>query len=156
MITRYIVGDITETELPYIVHGVNCQDKIGSGLAKVLFTKWSEVKRQYHSHNKNYKPEDLLGTIYKVRNTPVINAYTQLYYGYDGQKYVNYNAVAMCFTELKKMRFVTPIAIPKIGCGLAGGNWTFMEQLINDTVGDKLEIWVYELEEKKNSRNDLG
>lgn len=49
------------------------------------------------------------------------------------------------------------LAIPKIGCGLAGGNWTFMEQLINDTVGDKLEIWVYELEEKKTSKgNDLG
>jgi hypothetical protein len=29
--------------------------------------------------------------------------------------------------------------------------------LINDTVGDDLEIWVYELEEKKYSkRNDLG
>jgi O-acetyl-ADP-ribose deacetylase (regulator of RNase III) len=49
------------------------------------------------------------------------------------------------------------VAIPKIGCGLAGGDWNIVEQLINDTVGDDLEIWVYELEEKKYSkRNDLG
>ena len=39
----------------------------------------------------------------------------------------------------------TKIAIPKIGCGLAGGDWNIVEQLINDTVGDDLEIWVYEL-----------
>lgn len=43
------------------------------------------------------------------------------------------------------MKKCCTIAIPKIGCGLAGGNWEFMEQLINDTVGNKLEIWVYEI-----------
>lgn len=34
MITKYIIGDITETELNYIAHGVNCQNVMGSGVAK--------------------------------------------------------------------------------------------------------------------------
>jgi O-acetyl-ADP-ribose deacetylase (regulator of RNase III) len=44
MITRYIQGDITETELDFIAHGVNCQNTMGSGVAKALFTKWIGVK----------------------------------------------------------------------------------------------------------------
>jgi hypothetical protein len=49
------------------------------------------------------------------------------------------------------------LAIPKIGCGLAGGNWTFMEQLINDTVTDKIEIWVYDNSQVRSSnKNDLA
>ena len=64
--------------------------------------------------------------------------------GYDGKRYVNYAAVAQCFESIRIQLKGEIIAIPKIGCGLAGGNWEFMEQLINDTVGDDVEIWVYQ------------
>lgn len=165
MITRYIIGDITETELKYIAHGVNCQNKMGSGVAKALYTKIPAVKSEYHDYCRYDNPEDLLGKVNIVPDylskfdITVFNMFTQFNYGYDGKKYVNYGAVANCFRQLCDIKWVKgkTIAIPKIGCGLAGGNWEFMEQLINDTVGDKLEIWVYELEEKKSSgRNDFA
>lgn len=160
MITRYIVGDITETELKYIAHGCNCQNKMGSGVAKALYTKFPEVKRRYHDACAFFVNDfNMLGQVSTAsvgNGIYVFNCYTQLNFGYDGKKYVNYGAVAKCFERLAKELEGKTIAIPKIGCGLAGGNWTFMEQLINDTVGDKLEIWVYELEEKKNGKNDLG
>lgn len=166
MITRYIIGDITETELKYIAHGVNCQNKMGSGVAKALFTAIPAVKREYHDYCRYDKPEDLLGRVNIVpdylssRDITVFNMFTQLNYGYDGNKYVNYGAIVRCFDQLaNKIKWMKgkTIAIPKIGCGLAGGDWNIVEQLINDTVGDELEIWVYELEEKKSSgKNDLG
>lgn len=152
MITRYIKGDITETELKYIAHGVNCQNVMGSGVAKSLFTKWPEVKDSYHMFC-----ESVLGYLNNVQlvacnqNTSdevyVFNCFTQEFYGYDNKRYVNYAAIVKCFSYLVKelSRFDTPLAIPKIGCGLAGGDWNIVEQLINDTVGDDLEVWVYEL-----------
>lgn len=157
MITKYIVGDITETPLRYIAHGVNCQNVMGSGVAKALFTKWWEVKARYHGAAKRAR----LGLVQRVdRPTMTIfNCYTQDQYGYDGKRYVNYAAIVECFFDLKNQFETIPmseriLAIPKIGCGLAGGDWKIVEQLINDTVGDDLEIWVYELEPTKYSKQN--
>ena len=166
MITRYIVGDITETDLKYIAHGVNCQNKMGSGVAKALYEKFPEVKKEYHRHCDLWSYEIhglLLGQLCPVfinNDKNIFNLFTQLNYGYDGKRYVNYWAIVRCFSVL--MGYIPkgyPIAIPKIGCGLAGGDWNIVEQLINDTVGDDLEIWVYELNDsqKRDGRNgDLG
>jgi O-acetyl-ADP-ribose deacetylase (regulator of RNase III) len=153
MITKYVKGSILDTELKYIAHGVNCQNKMGSGVAKVLFDAYPEVKSQYHEHcktelNFGSTPKDALGTVrlvYVGNDRYVANCFTQEFYGYDGKRYVNYFAVADCFYKLAEVWKGQILAIPKIGCGLAGGDWNFMEQLINDTVGDKLEIWVYEI-----------
>ena len=160
MITRYIQGDITETELKFIAHGVNCQNTMGSGVAKALFTKWPEVKARYHRYFERLgSPEDFLGDISTARidDLLVLNMHTQLNYGYDGQRYVSYAAVAKCFTAASILYRGQTIAIPKIGCGLAGGNWTFMEQLINDSVSDRIEIWVYDMNTAKASgKNDFA
>jgi O-acetyl-ADP-ribose deacetylase (regulator of RNase III) len=159
MITKYIVGDITQTELKYIAHGVNCQNKMGSGVARALYEKFPSVKEKYHTFCTNTRLSARLGIVQiaPVENDKtIINMFTQLNYGYDGKRYVNYAAISKCFKSLVG-QITEPIAIPKIGCGLAGGDWKFVEQLINDTVGDDLEIWVYELEAPKSSgKNDIG
>jgi O-acetyl-ADP-ribose deacetylase (regulator of RNase III) len=158
MITRYIQGDITETELDFIAHGVNCQNTMGSGVAKALFTKWIGVKYSYHDFCGNSKPEALLGKVaVYTANKTIFNCFTQITFGYDGQRRVNYAAVVECLKEIIQVYNPKRLAIPKIGCGLAGGNWTFMEQLINDTVTDKIEIWVYDNSQVRSSnKNDLA
>lgn len=161
MITKYIKGDITETELRHIAHGVNCQNVMGGGVAKALFEKWPEIKTKYHEYcNWAIKDQiEMLGTVASVilKDKNIYNLFTQEYYGYDKKRYVSYSAIVNCFQRLvsNKHRFDGPIAIPKIGCGLAGGDWKFVEQLINDTVGDDLEIWVYDNtpEPKYSKRN---
>lgn len=165
MITKYVKASILDTELLYIAHGVNCQNTMGSGVAKVLFTAHPEIKNEYHRFCLwNLKHEGigarLLGQVHEVaieiNNKWCFNLFTQEHYGYNGNRYVNYKAVVDCFKALSQYDLKGPIAIPKIGCGLAGGNWNFMEQLINDTVGDTLEIWVYEPETKTSKRNDCA
>lgn len=163
MITKYIVGDITETELKYIAHGVNCQNKMGSGVAKALYEKFPEIKKRYHEACGFWVNDfNMLGKVSyaAIETCPkvVANCFTQLKYGYDGQKYVNYAAIVKCFNSLKEGWKGEKIAIPRIGCGLAGGDWKFVEQLINDTVGDELEIWVYDINPsaKYSKSNDLG
>lgn len=160
MITKYVHEDITTTELEYIAHGVNCQDVMGSGVAKALFEKWPEVKAKYHAYCSNVPIIKRLSTVepVKVGDKTIYNCFTQYKYGTDGKKYVNYYAVAHCFKMLSIALHGKTIAIPKIGCGLAGGDWKFMEQLINDTVGDQLEIHVYDNTPKPrwSKRNDLG
>jgi len=151
MITRYIKGDITETELEYIAHGCNAQNVMGSGVAKALFTKWPEVKSYYHEHCNGHEAIGYnieLGevNVVDVGNKTIFNCFTQEFYGYDNKRYVNYAAIVKCFSAiLDYTSSEDKLAIPKIGCGLANGDWNIVEQLINDTVGDDLEVWVYEL-----------
>lgn len=150
MITKYIKGDVTKTELKYIAHGVNCMNVMDSGAAKSIYTTFPEVKELYHAYASQFEfrnKRDLLGEIQSVRSNDKIiyNCFTQLNYGYDGKRYVNYKAIADCFKVLSETLQGQVLAIPKIGSGLANGNWEFIEQLINDVVENNLEIWVYEI-----------
>lgn len=146
-IVRYIKGDITETDIKYIAHGVNCMDKMGSGVAKALFTKWPKVKEAYHLMTTG-GDETQLGKMCGVGvergDKHVFNLYTQYNYGPGDKRYVNYAAIGEAFKTLANTG-IGHLAIPKIGCGLAGGDWKIVEQIINDAVGDKLNITVYYL-----------
>lgn len=152
MITKYIKGDVTKTELKYIAHGVNCGNAMGFGVAKSISKTYPEVKEKYHAYASQfqvslYNRKMLLGDIQsvKTKGKVIYNLFTQLNYGHDGKRYVSYKAIVDCFKDLTEALEGEIIAIPKIGSELGGGNWEFIEQLINDTVEDKLEIWVYEL-----------
>ena len=155
MIVKEIQGSILDTDLNFIAHGVNCQNKMGSGVAKVLFTKYPEVKTNYHHFfNNNIHllmngQEDFLGTVQPIvvrDGKTVFNLFTQENYGYDGKLYLSYQAVIDVFDILtNKCENMNAIAIPKIGCGLAGGDWEIVKKIINRSTGDKLDVYVYYL-----------
>lgn len=153
MIKEYIKGSILDAPQKHIAHGVNCQNKMGSGVAKALFTKYPDVKKFYHlfieaNLTTIAERSKLLGKV-QILIMPdekrVVNCFTQEFYGYDGKKYVNYDAIHSCFEALRKTN-IKEIAIPKIGCGLAGGNWEVVSRIIDDATGDDLDVYVYYLE----------
>lgn len=151
MIKEYINDSILNTHCKYIAHGVNNQDVMRSGVAKVLFEEYPEVKKEYHRHNKQVR-YDFLGSIHLIdcKEKLVFNCYTQECFGYYGIKYVSYDAIESCFENIVRIsqdkslgHLFNELAIPKIGCGLAGGNWNIVEKIINEVTGDKLDVYVY-------------
>jgi hypothetical protein len=40
-----------------------------------------------------------------------------------------------CLEELSKLDLKSRILIPKIGCGLAGGNWKIVDVMIHEILG---------------------
>lgn len=147
MITKEIQGNILDTELKYIAHGVNSQDVMGSGVAKVLFKKYPDVKKRYHEYCNVVEIERRLESVCSTQiqkdGKVIFNMFTQYNYGYDGKRYVNYAAIVQCLTKIVNQGTVKVLAIPRIGFGLAGGDWEIVKQLINDVTQDKLEVWVY-------------
>ena len=153
MIVEYIKGSILDTTIKYIAHGVNCQNKMGSGVAKVLYKSYPEVKEWYHEFCDSIDIEHRLGKVMHIPtltldDKKIINCFTQYDYGYDGKRYVNYWAIGECFKKLAKDPRINELAIPKIGSGLAGGDWDIISQIINDATGDDLNVYVYYLEDK--------
>ena len=145
---RYINGDITKTEIKNIAHGVNCQNVMGSGVAKALYTKFPKVKSCYHhfldTKADNFDPLGYVNIVhpYKVDDPTVYNLFTQRFYGNDGRIFVSYDAVGRCFRELNSLLNGQQLAIPKIGCGLAGGSWDIVKEII-DEYAPNIDIYVY-------------
>ena len=134
MSIKVIDGDLLKTNAKYICHQVNCKGKMGSGIAKQIRAKYPEVY--------------MVGIPQFVQcydGKIVINMFAQQSYGYDGRQYTSYEAFEKC---LEGMAGIIPtgetIAMPfMIGCGLGGGNWEIIADLIIEKLCEKytVEFW---------------
>ena len=149
----HIKGNLLSSNCDYICHQVNCLGRMGSGIAKQIRDRFPEVYDSYIElcTNEYLKPEDLLGTIDIVGvNAPydVISIFGQMNYGFDGAVYTSYIAFGHALEQIKE--FIpegSKIGFPKnIGCGLGGGNWTVIYNMIAAILGGKFDVYIYELE----------
>ena len=124
---RYVRQDITEVRAPgMIAHGVNCQDRMGAGVAKALYTKWPLVKSKYHA----FEYVDLGNVQFVTVESGLIvaNCFTQQYYGRQSNvQYADPEAVNECLVRVAEHACielgVDEVFIPRIGCGLGGLDW---------------------------------
>lgn len=131
-----------------IIHGVNCQKVMGSGVAKALYTRWPGVRSTYMAIPKeNMK----LGLVQRIRVGPYIHLFhcwTQEYYGNDGKVYGNLDAVEKCIRKVttwaEENRWAPAIYMPRIGCGLAGLEWDDVEAII-DGIESSIEVVVCDI-----------
>ena len=151
---KYVKDSILNTEIEFIAHGVNCQGVMGSGVAKVLFKKYPQVREAYLEYYMESFPfvletSGFLGLVQEVNcgEKTVFNCFTQDNFGYGGEIYGDYEAIRKCFLTIGEDCDITEVAIPKIGCGLAGLDWEIVEGILEE-VSEKtgLEITVYYLE----------
>lgn len=156
MAVKIINGSLFQTIAPVICHQVNCRGKMGSGVAKQIRELYPMAYERYRLMCDLGKdnPSRLLGCIQHVYCKDdssatgarvIVNMFAQDRYGYDGICYTDYRAFEHCLEKLK--RIVEPdssIAMPcKIGCGLAGGDWNIVYDLIDQILGQQytVELW---------------
>lgn len=136
--------DLLTCDAKYICHQVNCQGKMGAGLAKAIAQKWPAVKMSYETICKTNtnRRENLLGLCQFVKVEPdktVVNIFGQLYYGREPNKcYTWYSALQTAFQTISMyINKEDTIAFPyKFGCGLAGGDWGSVYAIIEKYLGD--------------------
>ncbi len=159
---KYHKGSLLDTTDKFIIHGVNCQGVMGSGVAKALRDRWPDVYDDYikfiEYKKKNrywaeFRTSDLLGQInvshfFESQFRFIINAFTQDKYGKDGQRYVNYDAINSCMVEANHLLVQfneTSISMPKIGAGLGGGDWDFISKIIKEEFNEDITVNIWEL-----------
>lgn len=147
---KYVPGDLTESQADIIFHGCNCYCVMGSGVARALRAKWSEV----FEADLQTKPGDStkMGT-FSIATIPgtktqVLNMYTQFKFGGLNGPDIDYAAVRSCMNILRDYLSVCDpkgtmtVAGPRIGAGLAGGDWKIIASIIENTFPDR-EIRIY-------------
>ena len=159
----YKTGDLLDAPVDYICHQVNCQGRMGSGIAKQIRERWPIVYEQYISGFKAIEEESinwedeldvsevLLGRLQQIKvndTQTVVNMFAQQYYGYDGKRYTSYDAFWACLGGIKdSVPKGSKIGFPyRIGCGLGGANWQVIETMIYAVLGKDFDVYIYMLE----------
>lgn len=127
--SKIIKGDITSIKKGIIVHQVNCQNAMGSGVAKALYTKYPQVKNEFHklaTKQGLLYPTDRLGVLQEVKvndDLSIYNSFSQLNYGTIG-KHTNEPLLVNNICKVAETNKDKEVYIPYlIGCGLGGGDW---------------------------------
>ena len=147
-------GDLLEKidEFNVIVHGCNCFCVMGAGIALQIKKKFPQAYMADLDTVAGDKSK--LGTYTKAMHnqTTIINAYTQ--YDTTNEVNVDYNAIREVFTKLNKHYSGSLVGIPKIGAGLAGGDWDKIYDIISEVTPD-LYIKVIEYEPNSGTTGSI-
>lgn len=152
---EYIEKDVTTVGMGIVAHGVNCQHKMASGVAKAIRNKWPIAYERYMA---NPKGSTMLGTTHLISvddqdSLWVANCYTQVFYGYGGGKYADADAIGRCMESLCMYAdiYMIPIFMPRIGCGLGGLKWEEVLPKIEEANKqfERVTIYICDLPEEK-------
>ena len=154
MIT-YKNGDLLTSDCNIICHQVNCQGVMGSGIAKQIRETYPLVYKCYMSLYKNDRPKlGEIGICPLDNGRWVINMYSQNHFLPRGICHTDYYAFTKCIQQIKEVAVnrvargdKIKIGFPyKIGCGLAGGDWSIVEKILTDTfLNENLEVEIWKM-----------
>ena len=134
-----IIGDLLNVTDGIICHQVNCRRVAGTGLALQIRNRWPE----WHDVFRANRPH--LGDIHYWRadtNLIIASLYSQYDYG-RSQRRTNYAALGSCMMMLRNFDNMDNkhICFPYFyGCGLGGGDWEIVRQIITDALPDAVFI----------------
>jgi O-acetyl-ADP-ribose deacetylase (regulator of RNase III) len=128
-----------------IIHICNDVGKWGKGFVMALSKRWPELRDAYLRDPKT------LGSfhIYKLEeNIFVANLIAQHdIYTKNGLPPIRYDALQKCLTDLNEFvihNIPSPsIHAPRLGCGLAGGQWSLIEPILLQSL--TCPIYIYDL-----------
>ena len=141
-------SNILDVKSGIICHQTNCIGVMGGGIALSIRQKWPQVYEQYYKYCKSIEDSRMIlgdvQTIVLTTDLFVANCFGQHFPG--AGVMTNYNAWDKILPKLEnESRYFcdSPIHFPwKIGCGLAGGDWSIMQAKIESFFKDS-SIQIY-------------
>lgn len=158
-------GNMLDVKSGMLIHGVNCQGVMGSGIAKEVKDRFPDAFDQYIFFcQQNPVVKTRLGLISAqyyygpgISDTKIekviVNGITQENFGRSpGVRYVSYPAIASVFKtsiDLACELGISEIHYPLIGAGLGGGDWSIISDIIDAAFENASQeinrtLWLFE------------
>jgi O-acetyl-ADP-ribose deacetylase (regulator of RNase III) len=147
---RYIVADATQPEgagLKVICHICNDRGAWGAGFVLALSRRWPEPELLYREHSSLALGEVMFATV--ADDIMVANMVAQ--HGFPTSERpvaVDYVALEECLRAVAAFCVdqEATVHMPRIGCGIAGGDWVRVAEVIEKTLGVAgVSVAVYDL-----------
>jgi O-acetyl-ADP-ribose deacetylase (regulator of RNase III) len=154
---KYQIGNIVqEVQSGIILQQCNAQGVQNSGVAKEIRAKYPIV---WDDYSKTIEPNPIfqesrarLGRIVVSEVSDsllVVCIISQQFYGKDGKRYTSYDALDTALETLERTikvygsgRDDTSVHHPLIGCGLGGGHWNVVKEIIEHRLGSGTTLWT--------------
>jgi len=152
---NYIKGDATKpiTEgKKIIIHICNNIGLWGKGFVLAISEKWNLPEKEYKEWYKQRATNDFkLGATQFVKveeNIYVANMIAQEgIYKKNGIPPIRYQAVEQAINKVVEfaIKHNASVHMPRIGCGLAGGEWSEIEVILNKSLLEKnIKTYIYD------------
>jgi len=158
---KYVEGDATSPEgddLKVIIHCCNDIGAWGAGFVLALSNKWEGPESKYRNWASRKDESFKLGAIQMVPVDAAKQIYVCNIIGQRGIRRINdappirYPSLYEGMAKLASLRNETrdfSVHMPRIGCGLAGGDWNTVERIIEETLCEAgIKVVVYDLPAK--------
>src|SRR5580698_469239 len=161
---RYVEGDATDPGgggRKIIVHICNDEGKWGKGFVLAVSRRWDAPERVYRDAFKGASAHPALGDVQFVSvssDVTVANVIGQrgIQANAEGVPPVRYEAIRAGLEKVavEARRTGASIHMPRIGCGLAGGEWAKIEPIVLETLTAKdVGVTVYDYVAPQSSRS---
>lgn len=150
-------GDLFETNARYIAHGVNVQGMMGAGIAKAFRDRFPINYERYRQRCRDelLMPGEFMVTPERMngmgRTMLVVNLASQNMPGANATYSLLSSSVlsfASSASHAEKLRLYGGIvAIPEIGCGIGGLEWTNVKKILKmvESIYTEIEFEVWHL-----------
>lgn len=134
-----------EGHFDVIVHGCNCQCRMSRGIAASIKTQFPEAEAVDMQTEAGSRAK--LGAYTQAhiergeRRFTVLNAYTQWHWAGEGVL-ADYAAIRSVMQAIKREFSGQRIGYPKIGAGLAGGDWNIISEIIREELAGEDHTYV--------------
>lgn len=136
---KIIEGDVIEVAIrnrSTIVHQVNCKNIAGAGLALQIRQRFP----QWYATFSRRKGKLGDAWLYYTKDCSIASLYAQAGVSRD-MPMTDYEAFKFAAEELRRLPFDGKLFIPYgIGCGLAGGSWPKILQILEEALPDAIIV----------------
>jgi O-acetyl-ADP-ribose deacetylase (regulator of RNase III) len=154
-VIQYVIGDATQpvgNGPKVIAHICNNKGGWGKGFVLAVSNRWKGPEVEYRKWFKQSNSNFGLGKVQvvKVENGLwVANMVAQHGYLTKDSIPIQYDRLEACLKHLQIWAedYGASIHMPRIGTGLAGGNWEVIESIIQKTLVD-VDVFVYDLKKQ--------
>lgn len=132
-------GDIFATDgIAAFAHGCNCAGAMGKGIAVLFREKWPAMYDEYRRRclSREFQLGDVF--IWESQGDTVFNLATQASWRSKAQIDAVQGSLALMIREAEA-RHVEAIAMPRIGAGLGGLDWSLVQPVI-EALGAKTRV----------------
>jgi O-acetyl-ADP-ribose deacetylase (regulator of RNase III) len=144
-----VSGDLIELakrgEFDVIIQGCNCQCRMGRGIALTIKQQFPEaLAADYETTIGDRQKLGNFTTTHIYRDGwdfAIVNGYTQFHWEGEGVL-ADYDAIRSVFRQVKEQFGGKRIGYPKIGAGLARGDWSIIAGIIDEELAGEDHTYV--------------
>lgn len=141
----FIKGNMFDGEYDVLVNAVNCVGVMGKGLALEFRHRFPTnfIKYKDYCNKEHLRPGEIF--VMQDNEQIIINAATKNHWKDKSEEDWVISCIKNIVDWLNSNRYVESVAVPKLGCGLGGLDWTKIRPIMENWFNTcKQDIYIFE------------